>query len=113
MMKSVLVVEAKGFTILDALKWVINIMVLVVGFFVVGELRAVDRVQKEVVNIQMYQAGAIERDIQTVQKLNEIIDLLAEAKLERKDLGLEIERVDDRIDNLLILNPQLKSPKRK
>jgi hypothetical protein len=113
MMKSVRVVEAKNFTILDALKWVINIMVLVVGFFVVGELRAVDKVEQEIHSIQLYQAGDIERDIQEIQKLNEIIELLSEAKIERKDLGVEVERVDDRIDNLLILNPQLKSPKRK
>jgi len=95
----------KTYDILDLMKWVINILILVIGFFIASKLNAVDKMDSEVKSIQYWQAGDIERDIQAMQKLDKIIQNQEDASKQRAIL-------DQRIDDLLILNPNLKTTKR-
>lgn len=89
--------------VLDLLKWVVNILILVVGFFVASKLQAVDKLDERVHKIEYWQAGAIERDIQAMQKLDRILDGQQQAAEKWAIL-------DQRIDDLLISNPELKRP---
>lgn len=89
--------------VLDLLKWVVNILILVVGFFVASKLKAVDKLDERVKQIEYWQAGAIERDIQAIQKLDRILD-------GQRDASEKQAVLDQRIDDLLISNPNLKRP---
>lgn len=88
---------------LDLLKWVVNVLILVVGFFVASKLKAVDKLEERVHQIEYWQAGDIERDIQAMQKLDRLIDGQSKAAENWAIL-------DQRIDDLLISNPELKRP---
>ena len=94
----------KSADLLDILKWVINILILVVGFFVTTKLNAVDQLETRLRSVEMYQAGAIERDIQQIQKLDMVLGVL-------NDKDMEIAKLQQSIYDLVISNPELKLSK--
>lgn len=90
--------------ILDLLRWVVNILILIVGFFVVNKLKAIDAYEVRLRAVELYQAGAIERDIQQTQKLDLIIEELN--KWDRE--VAKLKESQDNLYKLLILSTEQK-----
>lgn len=92
--------EKQSESLLTGFRWIINILVVIVGFFVTQQLKAIDhsinQIENRVDALEYYKAGAIERDNQILEKLDKI--LLTQTEWAKN------------IENFYYLNPELKKP---
>lgn len=106
--------NAKQTDIITFLKWGVNLLVAAVSFFIALKLNAIDSELKQnrsdVRQLEKWQAGDIERDIQNIQKLNEILSNQARLEVE---VNSKIDRNHQAITDILLLNPQLNTRIRK
>ena len=65
-------------TILNGLRWVINILIIVIGFFISTKLSAIDKtygdLEGRVRRLELFQARELEVNRQILSKLDQIID---------------------------------------
>jgi hypothetical protein len=86
--------------LINAFRWIINVLILVVGFFISSKLGAIDTsfndLEKRVRNLEFKEASQLERDKAILEKLDLIIS--KQTKWE-KDIA-----------DFYYLNPDLKKP---